>query len=349
MRRLPVFFVLDCSESMIGDNLEKVEEGLRKIVQELRSDPYALETIYISVIAFAGVAKVIAPLLDLVSFYPPKLPVGGGTSLGAALNVLMKEIDQSVVKKTMEQKGDWRPLVYLFTDGKPTDKVDSAINEWQGHFKNKATIIAVAFGQFADLTVLNRLTDKTFIFEESQEGDFKKFVDWVSASLVVQSKSVGKIGNVNELAEINGDFLKKIEHPTSLTIDQDCVALVGRCQSTRRPYLMKYDRISSQINLEKLSLGIPLFKIAGCFPITEDYFSWSDVMATDQTINTDELVGSPGCPHCGNVTAFAMCECGKLMCMNGPGNSICPWCEKKLVFMDGRGASDGFDVVRGKG
>ena len=36
MRRLPVFFVIDVSESMIGEPLEKVEEGLRAIITELR-------------------------------------------------------------------------------------------------------------------------------------------------------------------------------------------------------------------------------------------------------------------------------------------------------------------------
>ena len=33
MRRLPVFFVVDCSESMVGDNLKKMEDGLQAIVR----------------------------------------------------------------------------------------------------------------------------------------------------------------------------------------------------------------------------------------------------------------------------------------------------------------------------
>ena len=325
MRRLPVFFVLDCSESMLGSNLENVEEGLRKVAQVLRSDPYALETVYISVIAFAGVAKVISPLLDLVSFYPPKLPVGGGTNLGSALHTLMKEIDQSVVKRTQDQKGDWQPIVYLFTDGKPTDDVNSAIAKWNTNFKHKATMIAVGFGQFADLTVLNQLTNNTFIFEESHEEDFKKFVDWVSSSLVVQSKSIGKTDGAEELADINGDFLKKVTKPKPPASDQDCVALVGRCQSTKRPYVIKYDKVSQQISLEKLSMEIPLFQLSGCFPVTEEYFSWSGDTTPDQKINTEKLVGAPSCPHCGNGSAFAVCGCEKLMCINGPGESVCPW------------------------
>ena len=338
MRRLPVFFVLDCSESMIGSNLEKVEEGLRKIVQELRSDPYALETVYLSIIAFAGVAKVITPLLDLVSFYPPKLPVGGGTSLGAALKVLMTEIDRSVVKRTANQKGDWNPLVYLFTDGKPTDRVDTAIQDWNKNYKNKATMVAVGFGLFADLTTLKQLTDETFTFEESKEGDFKKFVDWVSASVVVHSKSVGTGEGANEVTDVVRDILTKIDQPPPSS-DLDCVAIVGRCQNTRRPYLMKYDRVPRK-GYHEGTFDQPSFNTAGCFPITEDYFDWSDSATKKLKINTEKLVGTPGCPHCGNASAFAMCGCEQLMCVSGPGEATCPWCERQIEFSN-EGSSSG--------
>ena len=53
MRRLPVYFLVDVSESMVGEPIQQVENGMRQIVQELRTDPYALETAFISVIAFA--------------------------------------------------------------------------------------------------------------------------------------------------------------------------------------------------------------------------------------------------------------------------------------------------------
>jgi uncharacterized protein YegL len=54
MRRLPVFFVLDCSESMAGQNIQQMQQGIQLIMQQLRKDPYALETVYVSVIAFAA-------------------------------------------------------------------------------------------------------------------------------------------------------------------------------------------------------------------------------------------------------------------------------------------------------
>ena len=131
MRRLPIYFLIDVSESMVGEPIEQVQNGIRTIIQELRTDPYALETVYVSVIAFAGKAKTLIPLTELFKFYPPTLPIGGGTSLGNAMNYLMNDLDSSIQKTTLEVKGDWKPIIFLFTDGTPTDNpAMEAINGW---------------------------------------------------------------------------------------------------------------------------------------------------------------------------------------------------------------------------
>ncbi|MDE6230188.1 MAG: VWA domain-containing protein, partial [Muribaculaceae bacterium] len=57
MRRLPIYFLIDVSESMVGTPLREVEQGMRTIIQDLRVDPYALETVFVSIIAFAGKAR----------------------------------------------------------------------------------------------------------------------------------------------------------------------------------------------------------------------------------------------------------------------------------------------------
>lgn len=113
----PIFLVIDVSESMAGDALVQLEYGMRQITADLMQDPYALETAWISVIAFAGRARTLVRLTELTDFVPPHLPVGGGTGLGGALVHLMDEIDRSVTPSTPEKKGDWKPLVFLMTDG----------------------------------------------------------------------------------------------------------------------------------------------------------------------------------------------------------------------------------------
>ena len=76
MRRLPIYFLIDVSESMVGDPIQQVEECLATIIQTLKKDPTAMETVWVSIIIFAGQAKTLVPLQEIASFYPPKFPIG---------------------------------------------------------------------------------------------------------------------------------------------------------------------------------------------------------------------------------------------------------------------------------
>ena len=348
MRRLPVFFVLDCSESMVGENLRKMEDGLQSVVRSLRMDPHALESVYVSVIAFAGIAKTIAPLVEVASFYAPKLPLGGGTGLGAALETLMNEIDRSVIKTTADTKGDWKPIVYLFTDGLPTDNPSSAIARWNVNYARKAKLIAVSLGKNADFSTLKKLTENVVVFEDSQEGDFTKFVKWISASVLAQSKSLCEnLENSNVVFDESVMQVVKEQHPV---VDETCVTLVGRCQTTRKPYLIKYEQRINAVKTRDFRVDVENYHLAGCYPLEEDYFRWTQKDSPGLEVNTSSLVGSPGCPHCGNFTAFAVCGCGKLLCISGPGEAVCPWCETPVSFVAGASDKDsGFNVGRGQG
>jgi uncharacterized protein YegL len=335
---------------MVGENLKHLEEGLNSVIRTLRQDPHALETVYISVIAFAGKARTIVPLIEVVSFYPPKLPIGGGTSLGGAIFHLMEELDKSVIKTTLEQKGDWKPIIYLITDGKPTDTVGTAISKWKSGYASKATLVAIALGKFADIGVLKQLTDHVLILENTSDEDFKKFIAWVTDSVKAQSKSVSDIPSdgVN-LAKIDETVLSIIKDVRDLRpTDPDYVVITGRCQRNRLPYLMKYERNTHALNLQDFAMDVTHFMVSGCYPVGEDYFEWSDAADSQLKVNTSELLGTPGCPHCGNISAFGMCGCGGIMCLNGPGTAVCPWCGKEVVFRSDCN-DEGFDVNRARG
>lgn len=349
MRRLPIYFLLDVSESMVGENHRKLQDGMESIVRSLRQDPHALETVYLSAIAFAGKVQTIAPLVELVSFYPPKLPLGSGTSLGAALFHLMSEIDRNSIKTTADQKGDWKPIVFLFTDGKPTDSYSSAIRKWKDEYQNKAALVAVALGRYADLKVLKELTENVLILENTGNEEFKKFVAWVTASVSSQSKSVDSGGGDKlALAAVDKSIMQLVDDVRRFeAFDPDSVILVGRCQKKKLPYLMKYEKVSQELSGEAFKIDASYFDFSGCYPLDEDYFGWSDGTSAKQTVNTSQLRGAPGCPHCGAQIAFAMCSCGGILCLNQPGVAHCPWCEKAVEF-GGEGGGD-FDVGRARG
>lgn len=123
--------------------------------------------------------------------------------------------------------------------------------------------------------------------------------------------------------------------------------LTGRCSKTRRPYLMKYERPPAKVSGLAFDLNLNTFNIAGCYPIDEDYFSWSDMAASGVQVNTSELHGVPDARIVETV-ALSRCALWKPLCIDGPDDVICPWCEKGLSFQDDGGHSD-FNVSRGRG
>src|SRR5215210_151005 len=118
-RRLPVYLVLDVSGSMSGEPIEAVRMGLRSLVNDLQNDPNALDTVWLSVITFGSGARQVVPLTELGAFQEPNLPIEGSTNLADALRLLTKSIDKEVRRTTANQKGDWKPMVFLMTDGFP--------------------------------------------------------------------------------------------------------------------------------------------------------------------------------------------------------------------------------------
>jgi uncharacterized protein YegL len=191
-RRLPVYLVLDCSGSMTGEPIEAVRQGVRALLADLRSDPQALETAYLSVITFDNSAQQVCPLTELTAFTEPTLNASGSTALGAALTLLDQAIDREVHKSTPQQKGDWKPLVFLFTDGQPTDTWEPAADRVKQ--KRVGNIIACAAGPRADANVLKRITETVVELASLQPDQLKAFFKWVSSSIRTTSQKVAQPG-----------------------------------------------------------------------------------------------------------------------------------------------------------
>jgi uncharacterized protein YegL len=126
MRRLPIYLLIDASESMRGAPLDTVLEAVCRLLSDLRQDPRALETAYLSVIAFGGNARQLAPLTDLTEFQVPVLEAGGECTLGAAFEKLLSCAERELVARSPSSKGDFKPLVFLMTNGCPTDEWKTA-------------------------------------------------------------------------------------------------------------------------------------------------------------------------------------------------------------------------------
>lgn len=192
-RRLPVYILIDTSGSMKGEPIESVKVGLADMIASLRLDPFALETAYISIITYDREVKQILPLTELESLQLPdiQVPESGPTFMGAALELLCNRYDAEVNMGTTDQKGDWMPLLFILTDGKPSDiqAYDEVISKVKKHqFTN---IVACAAGPKAKTEPLKKLTDHVFTLDTMDSNSFKKFFQWVSINVIGGGKTMG--------------------------------------------------------------------------------------------------------------------------------------------------------------
>jgi uncharacterized protein YegL len=162
---------------MVGEQIQQVEEGIATIIKNLKADPHSIETVWVSILVFAGQAKTIVPLQEIVNFYPPKFPIGSGTSLSKGLGHLMFELRSNLVKTTYDRKGDWKPIVFLFTDGIPTDDTTIAIAEWKQNWARTANLVAISFGDETNTHTLGQLTENVLLFKNTDASSYKHFLN----------------------------------------------------------------------------------------------------------------------------------------------------------------------------
>ncbi|MFJ5779776.1 VWA domain-containing protein [Streptomyces sp. NPDC093094] len=193
-RRLPIYLLLDCSASMEGPPLEALKEGLETFTAETKRDVLARETVHVGVIAFQGEEAQLVPdhLVTIDDFAPPPLKAEGLTPLGAALRELARSVDRDT-KPTVKGKppGDWKPLVYILTDGQPTDEWQGPRREIQDRAKQKVlNVITVGCGPGIDRPTLEAIAIGPTFYLDNQDSDtFKTFFGWVTQTAVSASHS----------------------------------------------------------------------------------------------------------------------------------------------------------------
>ncbi len=196
-RRLPVYILVDRSGSMDGEAMIAVNQGLQLLKSDLDNEPRAVQTVWVSVISFGDQFRVDVPLTELSFFYPPTFTAGGSTPLGGALQLLNDAIDRDVTGPSSGQShtGDYKPLVFIFTDGDPTD-------EWRGPARalksrtvaKTANIIAVGCGPNVNTANLKEITESVLFMEHVTAGNFQALLAWMSMSIKTASVKLSSGG-----------------------------------------------------------------------------------------------------------------------------------------------------------
>ncbi len=192
-RRLPVYLLLDCSGSMQGSPIMAVNEGLDIIYNLLRNDPRAVDTVHISVICFADQATQYE-LVPLDQFQAPSLVAAGRTALGSALQLLIQSLQNDLISNTPTRHGDYRPLVFVLTDGEPTDQYQGVVQQLrQLQGSCRPTIVALGCGNRVNEGILRSLADSVFLMHNVSPEAIKSFFRWMSGSIVKTAQAGGAL------------------------------------------------------------------------------------------------------------------------------------------------------------
>jgi len=93
------------------------------------------------------------------------------------------------------KKADWKPLVYILTDGEPTDEWKGPRSEILNRSQGKVfKIITVGCGPRVNEETLKDISTGSAFRMDDDDASFQKFFQWVTMSVQTASRSVSQPG-----------------------------------------------------------------------------------------------------------------------------------------------------------
>ena len=209
IRRLPIYLLINTSSSICNEAFKNFKDGIKLLIETLQEDSYALETTHISIITFDNTITCLCPLSPLSSFKIPTIKKGEQVaSLDQALLQLTTIIDNELIKTTCEQIGDWRPLMFIFTEN---DFVINITKEVQELIWDKwGRIIICTKTDSVNPENYKKITSVILPIEFLDKQMIKSHIYWISES----------INACEELDPYNYE-LELPPHPNLICIDID--------------------------------------------------------------------------------------------------------------------------------
>jgi uncharacterized protein YegL len=194
---LPAYLVLDTSSSM-----EKFETLLNNtllhIYDTLYTQPEVSEFVHLSVISFNSDAHVVTPMTDIEQLESlPTLKCMGATNFVPMCKLVRDRIDQDVVALSAASVSVLRPVVFVLTDGAPTDR---PVGTWKDgvallkdrSWKRYPHIVTYGFGSASETVLKSLATAAAYMAEgdPSQTGEaLSQALSHMLNSLVASAKT----------------------------------------------------------------------------------------------------------------------------------------------------------------
>ena len=204
-RTMVLFFIIDTSGSMRGAKIGQVNTAIEGILPKIKeiSKENADAEIKVCVLNFATKAKWVtaAPVsVEDEAYRWEYVEAGGTTALGDAC----RELNEALSTKTFmkEVSGSYAPVLFLMSDGEPTDDYRSGIEVLKRNNWFKAAIkVAIGIGNDANKSMLAEFTGSDeSVIEVHTPVEMKKWIQFVTVtSSQIGSSSTDTSGkNKNE-------------------------------------------------------------------------------------------------------------------------------------------------------
>jgi uncharacterized protein YegL len=157
-RQMVLFFVVDTSGSMQGTKIGAVNTAIREVLPELKDAGGSDIDLKVACLTFSSGCKwMYSTPIASDSFQWTNVDADGVTDLGTACRELNDKLSKNGFLKA--PSGSVAPVIFLLSDGEPTDDFESGINLLQQNNWFKHGIkVAVAIGDDANKDVLAKFT-----------------------------------------------------------------------------------------------------------------------------------------------------------------------------------------------
>jgi hypothetical protein len=239
-------------------------------------------------------------------------------------------MEREVIKTTPQQKGDYKPVCFLMTDGEPTDVWQNMADEVRNNFVGKkANLIALACGPDADIGALRRITGTVLTLKDTEPASFAAFFKWVSASVSTASQKLDGAGGTGiELPNLPQNIeIAPLGGQREAIVPDRYVFLHARCAKQRGLYIIRYGKAGG-------GGRNAVYQALAAHPIDDFDFGPGGAGPGSPQISSSALHGSPPCPYCQNGS-WAMCEQEHIHCspqVEGDVTLTCPWCGQTSVY-----------------
>ena len=214
-RSMVLFFLVDTSESMKGSKLGAVNAAIEEIVPELKeiAETNADARLKIATLEVStGSRWITKEPVEAEQFHWNPLSAEGVTDFGDACISLDKKLVKSGFMK--EATGSFAPVIFLLSDGEPTDNYKKGLELLRNNPWFRAAIkVAVAIGEDANTEILSEFTgNRESVITVYSSESLKKWIRFVS----VRASEVGSQSADVSVVTEHGDMPRLISKQEEL-------------------------------------------------------------------------------------------------------------------------------------